>query len=337
LESTRSNPLEPVAAPSPRTVAAARRREAVRAWRWPVVLFAATLVSTLIVGGHLAGSPYEIFDLPDLLRDPELLWAQFGVGMPFALSLLAILLAHEFGHFFTARAHGVHASPPYFIPFPSIIGTMGAVIRMRGAIPTRAALVDIGASGPIAGFLVAVPLLVAGLALSEVHPLDGPAPRAISLLGFIELFRETPALAGGFLEGNSLLYLAAKRLAVGPIPEGHDVWLHPVALAAWFGLFVTALNLLPVGQLDGGHVLYAVLGRRAQWVGRAVVVMLVVLGVFSFLGWLVWALLAWKVIRTTHPPVVYPHVPLDRPRTWVAWVSLAMFVVTFVPLPLRIF
>jgi membrane-associated protease RseP (regulator of RpoE activity) len=142
---------------------------------------------------------------------------------------------------------------------------------------------------------------------------------------------------GVMQEGSGLLYSGAKWLVFGRLPPQTDVALHPVAFAAWAGLLVTTLNLLPIGQLDGGHVLFAVMGTRARWVGRVVIGVLLVLGLTSWLGWWLWALLGWKVVKTTHPPVDDPGVLLDRPRQVVAWVSLAMFVVTFMPVPISLY
>jgi membrane-associated protease RseP (regulator of RpoE activity) len=212
---------------------------------------------------------------------------------------------------------------------------------MRGTMPTRRALVDIGASGPIAGFMVALPLLVLGMALSHVEPslvrvqaLPPQTPLNWLLRWWNGQTVFEPAALGVLQEGSSLLYVLVRRLVLGDIPDGSDVQLHPVAFAAWFGLFVTALNLLPIGQLDGGHVLFAVLGPRARVVGRVVLAVLVVLGLTMWLGWLLWAFLGWKVVRTTHPPVEQPEVPLGPARTVVAWASLALFFLTFIPVPL---
>jgi membrane-associated protease RseP (regulator of RpoE activity) len=189
-------------------------------WKWNLALFVLTVASVHVTG-----------------------------GATFAVALLGILLTHEFGHYFAARWHGVPASLPYFIPLPllSPFGTMGAVISMPERIRSRNALLDIGASGPLAGLLVALPVLVVGLYQSPVQPITGE----------------------GLQEGQSLLYLLLKRVVLGPIPVGHDVFLTPLAFAGWSGLFVTALNLIPIGQLDGGHVLYALLGPRANRVARA--------------------------------------------------------------------
>jgi len=303
----------------------------------PFVLFALTVCSTLVAGGFAADSGIDLDP-----TDGSALARHLRAGLPFAATLLGILLAHELGHFFTARAFRVDASLPYFIPFPSLLGTLGAVIRMRGPIPSRRALVAIGASGPVAGFVVAVPLMFLGLRLSVVQPVPLPSgwlPSQSILVMALRWAHGLPVLDGVdhgiLLEGPSLAYLAAKRFALGPIPAGSDVILHPVALAAWFGLFVTALNLLPVGQLDGGHVLYALLGGRARNVGRAVVAVLTLLGLAAWPGWLLWALLAGKVVRTTHPPVLRPDEPLGGWPAALAWAALALFLMTFVPVPLQ--
>lgn len=338
MDDTRSTePLEPLdVADAELLRAAIRKRVALREWRWPIVLFLVTLFTTLVVGGGYNGQPYTIYDLPLLLSTPSLLAAQLVAGMPFSLTLLGILISHEFGHYFTARWHGVPTTPPYVLPFPSVVGTLGAVIRMRGVIPTRNALIDIGASGPIAGFVVAVPLLVIGLLMSQVHPvpyvLEG-LPR-MSLLGLVTGTADLPVHA--LLETPSLLYSLAKLAVLGRIPAGSDVFLHPMALAAWFGLFITALNLLPVGQLDGGHVLFAVIGKRARVVGRVFIGLLIVLGLFAWAGWLLWALLAWKIVKTSHPQVDAPQQPLGPGRRLVAWIALALLLLTFTPLGLQI-
>lgn len=174
-------------------------------------------------------------------------WFVYLRGWSFAIPLLAILLFHEFGHYIAAKIHKVPASLPHFIPFPwSPFGTMGAIIGMKGRIGSRKALLDIGAAGPLAGLLVAIPVLILGLRLSPVQPLS-------------------PI---GTQEGQSLLYWFLKRITVGPIPDGHDVFLHPIAFAGWVGLFLTMINLVPISQLDGGHVAYALLGKRHHRIAR---------------------------------------------------------------------
>src|SRR5215471_3984843 len=214
-------------------------------WRLPAFLFVLTVGSILYTAARTGTAPGAPVHLSQ--------------GIPFTLSLLAILLTHEFAHYIYARYHGVNTSLPLFIPLPMLtqFGTLGAVILMRDRIKSRNALVDIGASGPLAGMMVAIPVLLYGLAHSEVHPL----------------------LPEGEQEGQSLLYWLAKRIVFGPIPEGWDVYLNPVALAGWVGLLITMLNLLPWGQLDGGHVAYALLGPRqhvlARWFRRSLLVLFV--------------------------------------------------------------
>lgn len=260
-------------------------------------------------------------------------------GFAFMLCLLGILLAHEFGHYFAARYHRVPASLPYFIPLPflSPFGTAGAVISMRGAIRSRNALLDIGASGPLAGMVVAVPVLAWGLAHSEVNTMAPP---------YIQ-------------EGQSLFYLAVKWLILGPIPAGQDVELHPVAFAGWAGLFVTMINLLPFGQLDGGHIAYALLGelqnRIARWIRWALLPLFLYnvasFGVPMLLGtvepdwwgafgnslfWLFWFAILGLLARLSggsdHPPTERGE--LSPWRRGVAWFSLVLFVVLFMPTPL---
>lgn len=285
-----------------------------------------------------AGQPYDPFDLPILLGHPDKLATQLIAGIPFAATLLGILLAHEFGHYIAARLHKVDCSPPWFLPFPSLLGTLGAVIRMRGRIPHRTALVDIAAAGPLAGFLVALPLALLGLSRSHIGPIPNGQLSPASLVDIADAIRrgqDPLPVTGFFLEGSSLLHAGLIRLVHGSIPAGHDVYLHPVALAAWFGLFVTALNLVPVGQLDGGHVLYAVWKRRAQFIGRLCVVALTFLGLFAWAGWMLWAVLALFVIRTSHPPTDDDARPLSPIRQAVCWICLALFVLTFVPVPLQ--
>ena len=296
-------------------------------------LFAATAVS---VGGthwFISGSPVD-------------------EAVLFAGCVVAILGAHELGHFFMARAHRVDASWPYFIPAPLLaFGTLGAVIRLRGRVPTRNALVDIGAAGPLAGMALALPLLVAGAALSHVGPVPQGAleamqfPASSSLWGLgVRLWHSlgsdaAPAAAGGLylVYGDNLLVLAVTRLVFGPVPPGSDVFVHPVFLAAWFGMLVTMLNLMPVGQLDGGHLTHAWLGRRAETVGRVVAYGLLALSLVASASWLVWFLVARYVVRLGHPPVVDEAVPLSTGRKVVCLVSLAVGVLTFMPVPMESF
>ncbi len=244
------------------------------------------------------------------------------------------------GHYVLARRYRVSATLPYFIPFPFGPGTLGAVIRMRSPLPSRRAALDIGAAGPLAGLAVALPLLVWGLAHSEVLEIAssnaGSFPESpLALLRALAEGR-TIALGGAEILGDSAITWAAARLVHGALPPGHDVLLHPVALAGWLGLLVTTLNLVPAGQLDGGHVLYAMLGpRRALAVSRAVSVGLLVAGILLSWNWLVWWALTRAVSGVRHPPSLLEE-PLDPARRALAMLCLALFAATFVPVPVSL-
>jgi membrane-associated protease RseP (regulator of RpoE activity) len=283
---------------------------------WPLnaTLFLATLFTTLLVGAMMEGA-YPVSDPIALVRgvlsDPMSLI----LGVPFSASLLLILGFHELGHYLVARANGVQVSLPYFIPLPvPPMGTMGAIIRMRSPIPSRKVLFDIGIAGPLLGLILAIPVITIGLILSPVRPLSGVALQ----------------------EGNSLAYLFLKWLTKGPIPEGFDVILHPMALAGWLGFFVTALNLMPLSQLDGGHIAYAVLGRRHRGVVWLFLGALVVLFLVSrWQGWLVWVALA-VALGLRHPPPLDDLTPLDGPRQAMAVLALGLLIVLLTPLPFAI-
>lgn len=294
-----------------------------------VVLFLATMATTLWAGFGLSPLAVGAPTIANVLKG----------GLPFAGPLVAILFAHEMGHYLLARRYGVKTTLPYFIPVPFGAGTLGAVIRMRSAIPSRRATLDIGAAGPLAGLAVAVPLLLVGLALSDVREV-GAAPSASALASpwaLVQALLHGRPLVDGAptlqFFGDSLLTWAARWLVVGRLQPGYDVVLHPIALAAWLGLLVTALNLVPAGQLDGGHVLYALLGRRgALLVGRIVSAGLLLAGVFLSWNWLLWWFLTRFAVGLGHPPALAEE-PLERGRRTVAWVSLALFLATFVPVP----
>ena len=294
-----------------------------------LALFVLTVLSVFWTGA--AQEPgFEAFNPHHLLQ----IWR----GWPFAVPLLAILVAHESGHYIAARIHGVPASLPYFIPLPvlSPFGTMGAIIGMSGRIRSRVALLDIGAAGPLAGMLVALPVLALGLSQSSV---------AVNPEHYT-------------LEGQSLLYALMKRLFVGPIPEGADVQIGPTALAGWVGLLITMINLVPWGQLDGGHIAYALFGERqhgmARWVRRALLVFFaynvlkfglpVLLGKSSLgpeyvlgntLFWLIWYGFTGLIARVSggadHPP--FEPGELGPGRRAIAWLCLLLFVLLFMPTP----
>jgi membrane-associated protease RseP (regulator of RpoE activity) len=294
-------------------------------------LFLATAATTVVAGAGQSSLPADADAL-----------GIFLAGLPYASAILGILAAHELGHWLMARAWGVDATLPYFIPGPPFagVGTLGAVIRIRSALPSRRSVLDVGAAGPIAGFAVAVPLLVLGLLRSEVRPVGdallevGNAGSPLALARAFFAGEEIRNVASSVqLMGDSLLTAWVQRLALGPVPPGHDVFLHPVAFAAWVGLLITALNLLPVGQLDGGHVLYALLGRRrALAVSRLAAWGLLACGLVLSWSWLLWWVIARFIVRPGHPPALEEE-PLDRGRAAVALASLVILILTFVPVP----
>ena len=256
-------------------------------------------------------------------------WGRMALGAPFAATLMSILLAHEMGHFVMAKWHRVRASLPYFIPFPayySAIGTLGAFIRIRGPLVRRSILLDIGVGGPIVSFVLSVFLLFVGLALSDTTV--GPSSTWMPMV--VELAGQPIQLGSGPVVQGILYLFFPTDLGLNPI------LLHPVAFAAWLGLFVTFLNLLPFGQLDGGHILYALSKRVQRWAAPAFLLALFPLGLLWW-GWWLWAALALFLSRgrLTHPKVLQPQVPLGPLRTVVAGVAILIFFLTFVPLPVR--
>ncbi len=243
------------------------------------------------------------------------------IGLAFSLPTLAILLAHELGHYFACRRNDLPSTFPYFIPAPLLIGTLGAFIRIRSPIRTRRELLEVGASGPIAGFLVLLPILIYGVAKSE--------PVSIVEIDW--------GLPGGLLlmkPGTSLLMWVVTRLFHGPLPTGTVLNLHPFALAAWVGTFVTALNLLPLGQLDGGHIFYAAFGRRQWSLSWWLLGLLALMGVL-WPGWWVWCIVL-LIIGPRHPPVLYGRQGLDSKQQVVALICLLILGLTFMPIPLDI-
>jgi membrane-associated protease RseP (regulator of RpoE activity) len=284
-----------------------------------------TLFTTLVVGARLQSNflhnqpafsddsvVLPLFHLKWLVRHP----ADILLGLPFSLTLMGILLAHELGHFIVAKRNGVDATLPFFIPAPTLIGTFGAVIRIKSPIRSRQALFDIGIAGPIAGFLVAVPVLFWGLALSK--PMPPSALDSSLLLGYPLIF--------------NIVYRAVGPLTAHPVALG-SLYLHPVGVAAWVGMLATALNLLPGGQLDGGHITYAIAPRAHRWVTWASILVLIPLGIHYWPGWLVWAvILGFTGLR--HPNVPkWP--PLDGNRRALALLAVLMLVLTFALAPIR--
>ncbi len=308
-----------------------------------LILFLLTLFTVLLAGSLYVYEGSAAASLPELLSDRI---ANLADGIPFALSMLSILLAHEFGHYLAGRYHGTAVTLPYFIPLPfSPLGTLGALIQLKEPPKNRRVLLDIGAAGPLAGLVVAIPVLLIGLSLSTVEPI----PSAF------------PPNQGISMEGNSVLYLLAKYAVFGellPAPAsygdagpllhwiryfftgepfpfgGRDVFIHSVAWAGWAGLLVTALNLIPAGQLDGGHLIYTLFGQRARALLPFILGGLLLLGL-AWSGWWLWAALIFFFGRSYAEPLDL-ITELDPRRKAVALIGLALFVLLFTPVPLRL-
>jgi membrane-associated protease RseP (regulator of RpoE activity) len=285
--------------------------------RWlHLLLFVLTAAATTVIGAdYFAGFVSEFGTRQVTLSQSELLLR----GLWYSGTVLAILGSHEFGHYFACRYYDVDASLPYFLPFPlPPSGTLGAVIRIREPIPSKRTLFDIGVAGPIAGFVLAVPALVLGMAMSHV-------------------VRMPPANNGGLEFGEPLLFQLVSKLFFGTPAAGYLVNTHPMTFGAWFGLLATSLNLFPIGQLDGGHISYAVLGRKSSYVTLAMLAVTVGLVFFS-VSWLVTTVLLIGmliVFGRHHPRTFDEHVPLDRRRKLIALFAVVMFVLCFTPAPIR--
>lgn len=283
-----------------------------------LLLFLATVLSTLFVGMFMMlafegrdrvfaeGFTSAIRSEPGLVLE----------GLPFSLALISILLAHEMGHYLTCRYYGIQATLPYFIPAPTLVGTFGAFIRIRSPIQHRAALLEVGIAGPIAGFLVALPVLALSMTRLRYVPED------------------SNLVTEGISLGDPLIFTVFEWIMGTAPPAGTETYLHPIGFAAWVGFLVTALNLLPVGQLDGGHVAYALSRRVHRVVSRAFLLALVLMGFVYWPGWFVWALLL-VLMGIGHPPTSDDARPLESRHTWLAWISLALFVLCFTPTPIR--
>jgi membrane-associated protease RseP (regulator of RpoE activity) len=307
--------------PRPYDVVVVSPRPRQRYWLHALLLLV-TFFTTLMVGtrletNFLQGKPIfslgedavPLFPIGFIAEHPARIW----MGLPFSVALMTILLAHEMGHYLYCLRYGVYATLPFFIPAPTLIGTMGAFIRIKSPIRSRAALFDIGIAGPIAGFIVATLVLFASLTMSKVSP---------------------AGLAQGDVEvGFPLIFHVANWLMRGDSTPMQRILLHPTAVAAWAGMFATALNLLPGGQLDGGHIMYALGPRWHRYVSRFTIAVLIPMSVFYWTGWLLWALLL-SVTGMRHPNV--PMWPDISPRRrLLAWVAIAILILTFAPAPLQ--
>ncbi len=322
-----------------------------------ILLFVITFFTTTLAGTFWIGKPSSFEDI-------NLLKQNFLNGLPFSISLLLFLSVHEFGHFFACMAHSVRATLPFYIPMPPItfilnIGTFGALIRIKERIPSSKSLFDIGVSGPIAGFIIALGLLVYGFSNLPTYDYIYAIHPEYLELGYIP--EPTP---GTLVTGKNLLYLILEELFPSPyLPPMHEMYHYPFLFAGWLGTFVSALNLLPVGQLDGGHVIHAMFGGAIhRKIAKTFLWGIVALGLPTFLEWLIallsliigfefgglpypewvrliswpswilWAFILAKVIKIEHPPVLNEH-PLDTNRQGIGWVSILIFILSFTPVP----
>jgi len=287
-------------------------------WGLYLLLLGATFLSTLTVGARIYANfalhqPAFSFNDENIPLFPiQWMWqapARLMHGLSFSLALMFILLAHEMGHYLCARHYRVNATLPFFIPFPSLIGTFGAFIRIKSPIPTRAALFDIGIAGPIAGFIPSCAAVLVGLSLSRPLMFAGPLDNE-------------PGFPGAFYLAARLLHLDVPVISLS---------LHPIAVAGWVGMFATALNLLPGGQLDGGHILFSVFPRLHKWVSLAVVIALIPLAKYCWVGWLIWAVVLW--LTSQHPPTPGRR-EIGRGRKWLAVFAILMLGLAFTPTPI---
>jgi len=246
----------------------------------------------------------------DVFSDPRVI----GLSLVYAAVLIVILLGHEMGHYLTCRHYHIDATLPYFIPAPTLIGTLGAFIKIKSPITLRKQLFDIGVSGPLVGFCLSLPALIYGLSLSKIVP---PVPRE-----------------GTLVFGEPLLLKFISSLMFRNAPAESDLFLHPIAFAGWVGILVTAFNLFPVGQLDGGHVSYALIGRKSKPLARLLIVVFLVMGVFFWVGWVVWALLI-LLLGLKHPRVLDESEKLSRARQVLGIVVIIIFILSFIPAPLK--
>lgn len=292
-----------------------------------VLLLLATLFSMLVVGARMEYNFQNhlptFYQGEDSLFFFPIFWAvkssHLLMGIPFAFSLIVILFAHEMGHYLYCRYYGVSATLPFFIPFPTLFGTMGAFIRIRSPIRSRNALFDIGVAGPIAGFVVAIVVLVISLGLSQAAP-PGAANLAEIKFGYPLIFHLVHGMLASVVPAHSIAKLPLQQ-----------VYLHPMAVAAWVGMFATALNLLPGGQLDGGHIVFSISPRAHRWVSRLTILALIPLAIYCWTGWLIWSVLL-GLSGMRHPQV--SEMPgIDRTRRYVAVFALLLLVLTWTPTP----
>lgn len=273
-----------------------------------IILFIAT-VASMVVFYCLIYLDKNILDNPAVLLE----------GAKYALALMPIILLHEFGHYVAGRWHKAKVSLPYFIPAPTPFGTLGAIIKSKSPMRNRRQLFDIGVSGPIAGFIPAIIIVIIGLSISSVEKLP-------------EL-----SMSGEYLSFGESLIMQVLRIAFAPpIPEGYTLTMNPVLFAGWVGMFITMINLMPFGQMDGGHLIYSMFGRKTQfYLALTSLLALLGLGIY-WRGWLLWAVLALFVIKLKHPPTLDDTIKLTRTRKIIGWIAIVIFIVTFIPVPIDI-
>jgi hypothetical protein len=287
-----------------------------------IVLFVLTIFSTLFVGISLslnfkyteviAQNNLSALDLVEKLKDPQVI----SLSIIYVVVLLGILLGHEMGHFLTCRYYKINATLPYFIPAPTLIGTFGAFIKIKSPITRKQQLFDIGVAGPLTGFILSVPALAYGLSLSKAVP---PIARD-------EVFV--------YVFGEPLILKFFAAMIFKDIPPDYSIYLHPVAFAGWVGILVTALNLFPFGQLDGGHISYALFGKKSRNLTRFFLGVFIAMGIFFWVGWFIWAFLL-LFMGLKHPPVQDGGAPLSPGRKFISYVVISIFILSFIPDPIK--
>uniref|UniRef100_A0A7C4UD83 Site-2 protease family protein n=1 Tax=candidate division WOR-3 bacterium TaxID=2052148 RepID=A0A7C4UD83_UNCW3 len=266
-----------------------------------IVLFIITVITTTFAGTLQRGlNPFIIKNLI--------------AGLPFSISIIIILGSHELGHYFVARKNGISATFPYFIPAPHFIGTFGAVIKMQSPIPNRKTLIEVGAAGPITGFIFSTIAIIFGLKLSSLVKTSGME---------------------GIRLGNSILFYILSKISFKEIKEGYDILLHPVAFAGWIGYFVTAMNLFPIGQLDGGHIIYGLFPSKQRLISLISVIIMVGFG-FLWNGWLFFSLITMVLIGIIHPPTIDDYSPIDLKSIIIGIIAMILFILTFIPAPFSV-
>lgn len=291
-----------------------------------IILFILTILSTFYTGLLLSVGENDINTQVGANGEADLFKVLFQQkiiisGGLFCLAIMSILLAHELGHYIACRRYGIDATLPYFIPFPTLIGTMGAFIKIKSPIKSRRALFDIGAAGPIAGFVLAVPWMIAGLKMSSI----AVAKPSDSIL----------------IMNDPLLTTLLVKLIGLQVPPGYDLMAHPVYIAAWFGCLATAINLIPVGQLDGGHIVYSLFTSKSPKIYRYAFIITCIIAVAAvykegFFGWALWILIIFILMRKGHPPTLDDSVELGTERKLLAGVALIIFILTFMPIPIKL-